>query len=276
MSGRIDAHQHFWRYSPEEYGWIDERMAVLRRDFLPTDLEPELREAGLAGCVAVQARETVAETQWLCELAEQHAFIKGVVGWVPLTDTAWPATLERLSSLRRLRGVREICQGKPPGFMLRPDFLRGIGELARHGLAYDILIFESQLPEAIQLVDSFPAQTFVLDHIAKPTIRARSFDAWATDLAELARREQVYCKLSGLVTEAGADWAAEDLRPYLEHVLRVFGPGRIMFGSDWPVCLLAASYQGWHAAVRDFVSRLSASEQDEIFGGTCLRAYACA
>lgn len=270
----IDAHHHFWRYTTEEYGWIDDSMAVLRRDFVPEDLRREIRAAGVEGVVSVQARQSYRETRWLLDLAARNDFIRGVVGWVPLRFPTIGKTLELLSGERKLRGVRHVCQGEPDGFMLGREFNAGIATLRDFGLVYDILIFERQLREAVRLVDSHPKQVFVLDHVAKPRIRDHALDPWRDNLRELARRPNVYCKLSGLVTEADhRHWSPAQLRPYVEHALEVFGPRRLMFGSDWPVCLVACGYAKWAGLVRELIARLTAAEQRRILGGTAVEAY---
>ena len=272
---RIDAHHHFWHYTPAEYGWIDDSMAVLRRDFGPAELAEELRATGIEGVVTVQARQTLAETRWLLELAAVHPFIRGVVGWVPLTDPGVGALLAELVARPGLRGVRHVLQGEPDdGYMLRADFNRGLGQLRRFGLVYDLLIFERHLPTAVELVTRHPDQAFVLDHIAKPRIRDGQLEPWARNLRELARRPNVYCKVSGLVTEADLrGWTGEQLRPYFDTVLAAFGPDRLMFGSDWPVCLAACGYARWHALVRDWAAGLAATEQESLFGGTAAAVY---
>lgn len=250
-------------------------MEVIRRDFLPADLESELRAAGVAGAVSVQARHSLAETTWLLDLAERHAFLRGVVGWVPLTEPALAGVLESLAGRSKLKGVRHILQDEPDdAYMLRADFNAGIGLLERFGLVYDILVFERQLPQALQLVDRHPHQVFVLDHIAKPRIREHALSPWRENVTELARRANVYCKLSGMVTEADWQaWSPGDLRPYFEAALGAFGPQRLMFGSDWPVLLLAGSYPRWHAALSEAISTLSESERERIMGGTAREAY---
>lgn len=269
---RIDSHQHFWRYSPEEYGWIRPDLARIRRDFLPEDLQKEISEVGIDGVVTVQARTTLEETRWLKDLAHEHSFIRGVIGWVPLCDQRLESYLGELGGT--LCGVREVCQGQAEGFMLRPDFVSGVHLLADFGLAYDILISESQLKEAIRLVDLCPGQTFVLDHVAKPRIKAGERNTWAQLLFELSRRENVYCKISGMVTEADPQgWTKEQLYPYFETALEAFGLRRLMFGSDWPVCLVACEYARWFRVVGSFVEKLSVAEQEEILGGTAIRAY---
>jgi L-fuconolactonase len=271
---RVDAHQHFWRYSEEEYGWIDGSMAAIRRDFLPADLFPLLAETGVDATVAVQARQSLEETNWLLDLAEAHDWIAGVVGWVPLLSAEAHETLEKLAARTRLKGVRHVLQSEADEFMLREDFQAGIALLRRYSLTYDVLVVERQLPAAMQLVDRHPEQSFVLDHIAKPLIAAHELEPWRTQIRELARRPHVCCKLSGMATEAAFDtWTVEDLRPYIETVLECFGPERLMFGSDWPVCTVASSYARWVGVVREFIAELTKDEQESIFGGNAARFY---
>ncbi len=275
----VDAHHHFWRYDPVEYDWIDDEMAAIRRDFLPEDLHAVIRAAGVDAVVSVQARQSLAETDFLLAAARSHAFIAGIVGWVPLVSPSVAADLERLAAHPELKGVRHVLQGEPDGYMQRDDFNRGLRALQPHGLAYDILIYERQLPEAIALVDRHPDQVFVLDHIAKPRIRAAELEPWRTQLRALAERPNVSCKLSGLVTEANYHaWTPEALRPYVETVIESFGPARVLFGSDWPVCLVASEYGAWVKLVREYVRHLSPDEQRAILGGTAARVYrlACA
>jgi L-fuconolactonase len=273
---RIDAHQHFWRYQPEEYSWMTgEDMEPIRRDFLPEDLEREMRAAGFGGAVSVQARQSLRETNWLLELAKHHAFLRGVVGWAPLTDPLVAAVLEQFAGRTKLKGLRHLLQDEPDdGYMLRSDFNAGISLLEHYHLAYDILIFERHLPQTMRFVDRHPNQVFVLDHTAKPRIREQSLSPWRENIAELARRENVYCKISGMATEADwRGWRPEDLQPYFDTVLEAFGPERLMFGSDWPVLLVAGTYRGWHDTVSGMISGLSAAEQDRIMGGTATEAY---
>lgn len=271
----IDAHHHFWQYDPQEYGWISETMNVLRRDYLPADLELEARSLGVDGVITVQARQTLRETQWLLDLADKSAFIKGVVGWAPLVSPQVARDLEQFLGRAKLKAVRHVLQDEPDDdYMLRPDFDRGVGLLKSFGLRYDILIFERQLKQSITLVDRHPELTFILDHVAKPRIREGVISPWRENMKELARRPNVYCKLSGMATEADqATWNADQLRPYMQTALEAFGPRRLMFGSDWPVCLLATSYQRWFQTVTDFVSPLSQSERTRIMGGTATEAY---
>ena len=272
---RIDAHQHFWRYSVKEYGWIGQDMAVLKQDRLPEDLAPLLQDANLDGTVAVQARQTLEETQWLLNLADQHEFIRGVVGWVDLRSPDVRTQLGRFSAHPRLCGVRHIVQDDPDDqFMLRDDFLGGIGALAEFDLTYDILIFPRHLPVAREVVARFPDQPFVLDHIAKPFVRDGVLEPWAADIGRLAAYPNVVCKISGMVTEADwLSWQPSHFQPYLEVVLDAFGPRRLMFGSDWPVSTLAGTYGDVVRLVAAHVQQLSADEQAEIWGGTAQRFY---
>lgn len=272
---RIDAHQHFWQYDREEYGWINDEMAVLRRDFLPPDLKPLLAEAGFGGCVAVQARQTLEETRWLLELADRNDFIRGIVGWVDLRSAALPDQLAEFTRRPKFVGVRHIVQAEPDdAFVLRADFQRGIAQLAQYGLAYDILIYPRQLRAAIQFVEAFPEQRFVLDHIAKPLIAQETIEPWNTDIRALAQFPNVWCKVSGMVTEARwKDWRAEDLRPYLDTVFEAFTPSRILIGSDWPVCTVAADYSRALGIVTDYIAQFPREQQDAILGGNCAAFY---
>jgi len=271
----IDSHHHFWRYNPSDFGWIDNSMRVIRRDFLPLELERELRKAHVDGVVTVQARQSLEETHWLLELAAAHPFIRGVVGWVPLIDPKVPAILEKLAAEKKLRAVRHVLQREPDErYMLRADFNRGISALQPLGLTYDILIFERHLPQTIEFVDRHPQQIFVLDHIAKPRIKENLLEPWRKNLLELARRPHVYCKLSGLVTEADyTNWTEAQLQPYVDTVLEAFGPKRLMFGSDWPVCLVACSYTRWQTLVRQWIEKLSPAEQNGILGENAVETY---
>ena len=272
---RIDAHQHFWRYEPARYPWIGERMQVLKRDYLPGDLEPLLRASGVDGTIAVQAEQAAAETEWLLELADRHAFIRGVVGWVELRSSGAGEALARLSRRPKLVGVRHIVHDEPDDdFLLRPDFRSGIARLREHALVYDLLLFPKHLPRAVRLCAEFPDQPFVLDHIAKPAIRDRLFDPWREDLRRLAALPNVSCKVSGLVTEARwRDWRPEDIHPYLDVVLDAFGAERLMIGSDWPVCTLAADYGRTLGVVVDWSAKLPAAAREGVLGGNALRVY---
>lgn len=271
----IDAHHHFWKYAPVEYGWIDDSMAAIRRDFLPEDLRVEIAECAIGGVISVQARQSLDETRWLLDLAGENDFIRGVVGWVDLVSADVGGELERFAANPKLKSVRHVIQGEADdGFILRADFNRGIRELKGFGLVYDILIFERHLPQAIRFVDAHPEQVFVLDHIAKPRIRERLLEPWDREIRALAARPNVYCKISGMVTEADArTWTAEQLRPWFDIVLEAFGPHRLMFGSDWPVCLVACGYARWHEVVSNWVADLSPQEQAAIFGDTAAAVY---
>jgi L-fuconolactonase len=275
MAEKIDAHHHLWRYSPQEYPWISDNMPQLRRDFLVQDLEGELSAAGFAGAVAVQARQTREETDWLLSLAAGSQAIAGVVGWASIAGPQFPAELERLRGESKLKGLRHIIQDEPDeNFILGTEFNQGIRAMRDSGIVYDILIFQRHLPAAIRFVDRHPQQVFVLDHMAKPRIRDRILDPWRHNICELARRDNVYCKISGMVTEADwSTWTEADLRPYVDVVLGAFGPGRLMAGSDWPVCLLASTYRRWVDTLQALIGDLSVSEQDRILGGTATEVY---
>lgn len=266
---RVDSHQHFWRYDPREYDWIDERMGVLKRDFLPAQLEPEMGRAGIDACVAVQARQTLEETAWLLDLADRSPFVAGVVGWVDLCSPDVGTQLERFARRPKLVGVRHIVQGEPDDrFLLRSDFGRGIARLEEFGLGYDILIHPRHLPVATELVTRFPKQRFVLDHLAKPEIRRGEIRGWARELRRLAAQPNVLAKLSGLVTEADWEhWTAEQMRPYLDVAFECFGPRRLMIGSDWPVCTLASSYGRTLGVVIDYLERRPPAEREAVLGG---------
>jgi L-fuconolactonase len=272
---KIDAHHHLWLYDQQNYGWIDQNMGVLRRDFLPADLDKELRSAGIDGAVAVQAQQTLSETAWLLSLADQFSFIRGVVGWAPIASEDFSTHLDHLQSHGKLKGLRHIVQSEADdNFILDASFNRGIARLKNTGLVYDILIFERHLPVAIQFADRHPQQKLVLDHVAKPRIRERAMEPWRRNIAELAKCENVYCKISGMVTEADwSAWSPQDLWPYLEVVLEAFGPQRLMVGSDWPVCLLAVSYSDWYNLLNSFLEKLTVSEREKILGGTASEVY---
>lgn len=272
---RIDAHQHFWQYDPVEYGWINDAMASLRRDFLPSDLKPLLDEWGFGGCVAVQARQTLDETRWLLDLASQNAFIRGVVGWVDLRSAQLGEQLREFTLNPKLVGVRHVVQDEPDdAFMLRADFRGGIAQLADFNLAYDILIYPRQLKAALKLAAEFPQQRFVLDHIAKPLIAQGALEPWNTEIRALGQLSNVWCKVSGMVTEARwKEWRPLDFHPYLDVVFEAFGPGRIMIGSDWPVCTVAAGYGSTMRIVTDYIAQFSREQQDAVLGENCAEFY---
>ncbi|MEC0124899.1 amidohydrolase family protein [Paenibacillus pabuli] len=272
---KLDAHQHFWNYNVHEYGWIGEPMNVIRRSFLPEDLEPLLTNSGVSGCMAVQARQTVEETEWLLHLAEQHEFIKGVVGWVDLCSADVSHQLEKYASSPWLKGVRHVVQDEPDEkFVLRDDFQRGIALLQQYNLAYDLLVSKEQLPHAIELVKKFPEQRFVLDHLGKPDIKASKVSPWKEAIYALSEQPNVYCKWSGMITEADwENWKQEDFTPYLDTALEAFGPDRVMFGSDWPVCTVAGTYAQTLEIITKHMKSFSEAEQQMIFGGTCAAFY---
>ncbi|HJY92526.1 MAG TPA: amidohydrolase family protein [Candidatus Acidoferrum sp.] len=277
----IDAHQHFWIYDPREYEWIDETMTPLRRDFLPADLRHELEREGFQGSVAVQARQSLRETRSLLDFATQSPFILGVVGWVDLRSPQAGADLKPLAQNPKLVGIRHIVQSEPDDrFLLQSDFLRGISLLREFDLAYDILIYPKHLTVAAEFVRRFPEQRFVLDHMAKPEIRSGKINQWKKGIAELAAYPNVYCKLSGLVTEADCNrWKPEDMTPYLDVAFEYFEANRLMIGSDWPVCTLAGSYSQVMGLVKEYLSGHSEQEREAVLGGNAkrfwrLKAYA--
>ncbi len=270
----IDSHHHLWQYTPTEYGWIDDTMAALRRDFLPEHLAAELANANIDGAITVQARQTLEETHWLLDLAQTCHQIRGVVGWAPIASPDFEASLPQLTANPKLVGLRHVVQAEPTGFLDASDFNRGIHALAQTHLIYDILIFERQLEEAIRFVDRHPQQVFVLDHIAKPKIAARELEPWRTHIRELSKRPNVSCKLSGMVTEdSWSTWSIESLRPYLDTVVESFGPDRLLAGSDWPVCLVATTYTHWWQTLHDYFANFSPDDRTKIFGANATRIY---
>lgn len=274
---KIDAHQHFWIYDPTSYDWITDDMRSIRRDFLPENLAPLIEAEGIVGTVAVQARQSLQETDWLLELAEAHPdVIKGVVGWVPLQDRGERIgeVLDRYADAERLKGVRHVLQGEEEEYMAGRSFNDALKRGGERGLSYDLLIHGRQLAAAKGLVDRHPGVPFVLDHIAKPEIAGAPPPEWVRGIRSLAERPHVACKFSGVVTEVrGWKWTAELLRPYFDVVLEAFGAGRLMFGSDWPVCQVATTYHEWHRFVEDCVASLSPDEQNAILGGNAVRFY---
>ncbi len=270
----IDAHQHFWRYDPGRDAWITDAMRAIRRDFLPADLQGTLAANGVDGCVAVQADQSEAETRFLLDLARQHSFVKAVVGWVDLRSPRLESALDALTRDPKLRGVRHVAQAEPDDFLTRDDVVRGIRAVGRRGLTYDILIHERQMPAAVSLATRLPDQPFVLDHLGKPSIKTGALEPWAKGLRDLARRPNVCCKISGIVTEADwTGWRPEHVRPYLDVAFEAFGPDRVMFGSDWPVCLVAAPYERVFGLVDDYAAAISSDERRALFGGTAERFY---
>jgi len=271
----IDSHQHFWKYDRAQHVWMTDAMDVLRRDYLPGDLEPLLQAAGFEGTVAVQARQMVEETEWLLGLAKQYDFIKGVVGWVDLRSPKLREQLEKVTADPKLVGVRHVVHDEPDDdFMLRPAFREGIAQLAEFNLTYDLLLFPRHLPVAVKLVREFPERPFVVDHLAKPAIRDVGVSPWQEDLRRLAEFPNVCCKLSGLVTEAKwKQWQAGDFHRYLDIVIAAFGTDRVMIGSDWPVCTLSGDYASTMRIVTDYAQQFSAPVRNAILGGNCARFY---
>jgi L-fuconolactonase len=272
---RIDAHQHFWIYNDREFAWLDDSMSALRRNFLAEDLQPELKANDFQGSVVVQTRQTLEETRWLLGLAECNSSILAVVGWADLCSLDIAAQLRQFAANPKLVGLRHIVQSEPDDrFLLRPEFLRGISALEEFDLAYDILIYAKHLPVAIEFVEKFPRQRFVLDHMAKPPIKAKEIDSWADGIRRLSAFPNVFCKMSGLVTEADWQrWTADDIAPYLEVVFDSFGPDRLMIGSDWPVCLVAASYAQVMALIRDYILRRAPDRASDVLGGNAQRFW---
>ena len=272
---RLDSHQHFWKYNPAHQVWMTDAMAVLRRDYLPAELQPLLAATGFDGTIAVQARQMIEETEWLLELAKKHDFIKGVVGWVDLRSPKLREQLEKFARHPKLVGVRHVVHDEPDdNFMLLPEFRRGIGQLHAFGLTYDLLLYPKHLPVAAKLVAEFPEQPFVLDHIAKPYIREGLVSPWREDLQRLAAFSNVFCKLSGMVTEAKwKQWRPEDFHRYLDIVLTAFGPERVMIGSDWPVCTLSAEYGQTMNLVTDYLQKYPPPVRELILGSNGARFY---
>lgn len=271
---RIDSHQHFWKYDSAQYDWIPTG-STIHRDFGPEDLKPLLQAAQLDGCVAVQARQSLIENDYLCNLAAQHDFIRGVVGWIDLRSEKVEEQAAAFRALPKAVGVRHVVQGETdPDFMAREPFRRGISKLQKYGLIYDILIFEHQLADAIALVKAFPEQRFVIDHIAKPRIKEKSIRDWSEKMTEISHYSNTWVKLSGMVTEADhQSWKLSDLEPYWDATLQAFGADRILFGSDWPVIRLACSYERWIEIVSRWLERLPESDRAKIWGKNAVDAY---
>ena len=273
---KIDSHQHFWHFNTEDYGWMGDNMSAIKRDFLPADLLPELESIGFDGSVAVQARQSLEETNWLLELASKNPHIKGVVGWIDLQSADAEAQLREFAKHTKAVGVRHVIHDEPElDFMLRPAFIQGVKLLENYNLAYDILIFEKHLSNTLKFVSQFSEkQVFVVDHIAKPLIKNNILEPWAELITELAQHPNVYCKVSGMVTEADwSNWTPDQIHQYLDVVFAAFGADRIMIGSDWPVCLVAGKYSEVMNVVIDYISGLSAEDQAKVLGGNAVKAY---
>ncbi|GAB3801863.1 amidohydrolase family protein [Spirosoma humi] len=270
----IDAHQHFWLFDPVRDNWITDDMASLRRDFLPADLEPILQQNGIDGCVAVQASQSEAETTFLVRMAQAYDIVKGVVGWVDLQSAQLPDRLQELSQYEEIKGYRHVAQAEPDDFLTRPAVVEGIRQLASFGLTYDILIYPTQLKAALHLVRSVPEVSFVIDHLAKPYIKKREISRWSNFMTEIAKNKHVSCKLSGMVTEGDwQNWSKKDFFPYMDVIFETFGPDRIMFGSDWPVCLVAADYTQVKTLVEDYVSDWGEEVRAKVFGANAVSFY---
>lgn len=271
----VDAHQHFWEYNPQHHGWISEDMAAIRRDFMPGDLAPVYAKNEVAGCVALQVDQTEEENQFLIGLAADNSFIKGIVGWVDLRAANIGERLDFYSSMKIIKGFRHIVQVETDkSFLLGEFFTRGISMLRSYNFTYDILVYANQLDQVEQFVQRFPDQPFIIDHLAKPDIKSRSIDDWTKRMSNIAKHKNVYCKLSGMVTEADwKKWTYQDLEPYMQAVLNAFGAERLVYGSDWPVCLVAAAYERQFEVVKTFIGSLSHSEQQKILGENAVRFY---
>lgn len=272
---KIDSHQHFWKFDPVRDSWITDDMSVIQKDFLPADLQPVLHANGIDGCVAVQADQSEEQNDFLLEQAKENDFIKGIVGWVDLREENIGDRLAHYKQFNLIKGFRHVLQGEADrALMLKPEFMRGIAALKEFNFTYDILIYADQLKFVPEFVTSFPDQKFVIDHLAKPNIKAHDIDQWTKDIMAIAIHENVYCKVSGMVTEADwKTWKKDDMIPYMDVVLEAFGPDRIMFGSDWPVCLVAASYQQWYEMLKEYFSTFTKEERDQFFGGNAIQFY---
>ncbi|MCW3080295.1 amidohydrolase family protein [Segetibacter sp.] len=272
---KIDSHQHFWKFDPVRDSWITDDMEVIQKDFSPVDLQPLLQHSGIGGCVTVQSDQSEEENGFHLSTAEKWDFIKGVVGWVDLQAENVEERLEYYSQFKKMKGFRHVLQGEPQrDFMLRPAFVSGIGLLNKYGFTYDILIFPDQLKYSYELVKTLPDQFFVIDHMAKPNIKDNKIDDWKNDIQQIATCKNVYCKVSGMVTEGSwKTWTKDDFTPYLDVVVSAFGTDRIMFGSDWPVCLVAASYAQILEIVTDYFAAFSQHEQADVFGNTATQFY---
>lgn len=272
---KIDAHQHFWQYNPVRDSWIDNSMPVLKRDFLPSELKEEMDNNEIDGCVTVQADQSEEETNFLLQLAQSNSFIKGVVGWIDLRAKNVEDRIAHFAANKKLKGLRHIVQAEPDErFMLQNDFKRGISFLSKYGLTYDILIFPKHLGTALELVKQFPEQPFVIDHLAKPQIKEQVFSPWKEQIQVLAKAPNVFCKISGLVTEANwHNWKMEDIRPYLDIAFEAFGTDRLMFGSDWPVCKLAGNYTTTCVLMEEYLKDFSEVDKAKFWGKNAANFY---
>lgn len=272
---RVDSHQHFIKYKAEDYPWIDDRLAPLKRDFLPEHLKPLLDESQFDATVIVQARQSLEETEWILKIAEETEWVRGVVGWVDLCADDVGEQLQKYAQHPKFKGVRHQIHDEPDDrFMMGDRFLNGLQQTFDLGLTFDLLLFPRHLPIAVELVEYFPGQPFVLDHISKPDIKNGVMEPWKTDFSRLAQYENVYCKLSGMVTEADwHNWKQSDFVPYLEVAMEQFGPKRLMIGSDWPVCTVSRDYKSVMNIVIDFLKSYPEEVQKDILGRNCMRFY---
>ncbi len=270
----IDAHQHFWKYHPQNHAWINDDMKIIQKDFLPADLSKILTDQKVKGCISVQVDQTKEETAFQIECAHHNPFIKGVVGWIDLLNPLIEKDIEAYKEKNIVKGFRHILQGTEKGFMLQPNFINGLKQLSKNHYTYDLLIYANQIQEAIELIKVVEDLPIVLDHIAKPSIKTKSIEDWKKDIKSLAKYPNLYCKISGMVTEADwTTWKSEDLKPYLDIVVEAFGVDRLLFGSDWPVCLVASSYERWLNTIKDYFKEFSISEQEKIFALNCESFY---
>lgn len=272
---RIDAHQHFWIYDPIRDGWIPDEMPMIKKDFLPKDLEPVLKDNGFDGCITVQSEQAEIENEFQLENAKKNSFIKGIVGWIDLQAKNVKDRLSYYNQFDKIKGFRHILQGEAQrDLMLKTEFLKGIEALKEFDYTYDILIFPDQLKFVKEFVAHFPAQKFVIDHLAKPYIKSKKIDDWKKNIQQIAKHENVYCKISGFITEADMkNWKEEDFTPYFDVVVESFGMDRIMFGSDWPVCLGGADYKTVVDISKNYFSSFTGNEQDKFFGNNAIEFY---
>lgn len=271
---KLDAHQHFWKFDPVRDAWIGDDMHLLRRDFMPEDLKPELAKHQLDGCIAVQADQSEEETAFLLSLSEQHPWVKGVVGWLDLLNDKLPERIDYYKGFSDFKGVRHILQAEPDGFMTQDNFIKGVRCVGKSNLTYDILAKEGQLAEVLKLIKRLPEMRLVLDHIGKPDIKKQSFAHWATSMKSISEFDHVCVKLSGIATEADwNNWKSEDLKRYVDFCLENFGSSRLMYGSDWPVCLVAGSYDETLQSLIYCLQELSPDEQNQIMGKTAKDFY---
>jgi len=270
----IDSHQHFWKYHPQNHAWINDDMKIIQKDFLPEELSSIFVKEQIDGCVSVQVDQTEAETQFQIELAKDNPFIKGVVGWINLMNPSIEAALEKYHDQPIVKGFRHILQGEVKAFMLQPEFINGLKALDKKNYTYDLLIYHHQIPEALELLKNLGELKIVVDHIAKPDIKNSHIAEWSKNIKALAKYPNVHCKISGMTTEADwKNWTAEDLTPYLDIVVEAFGTNRLMFGSDWPVCLVASTYDQWLTTVKNYFSSFTKEEQAKIFASNCESFY---